>query len=447
MAQVTAAPGSGAVARLIDQAQRLAAWSYRAGLLGNTVIILLVTNFFCRTDSPPRFVLFYFVLPAGVLALLSEGRRKLTGSYVLWAAVIYLAAMLIASLAAPEANFHDVWRQFRISLLIVAFLVALGGLVAARPDFTGRLFLLAGIAAAASAALNVGLYFEYLAPAHRAITAYRLHTMIGMPGYSNATNVSATYAVFFVGATAVLLRGGMSTLPRTLLTAAAAILLAAVLLTQARSALLGAVAGLAVLTPRVSLRSRLVIVGIVFALAAAMTIAPLLQQVLLHRGSSYRLEVWAKFLALIAERPLIGYGSFSPAGITLHTGKFLDQAHNLVLSAWFRGGLVSGLAMAAILLGGIYWARRHHQTTGDAAPLAVMITIAIAGMFDYQLLVTYPTWPWVTFWLPFGLAIGAEMAWRGAQHTGRSPGAMEARRGPASDVAPFSGGGMERDRP
>ena len=43
---------------------------------------------------------------------------------------------------------------------------------------------------------------------------------------------------------------------------------------------------------------------------------------------------------------------------------------------------------------------------------SVMATIAVAGMFDYQLMVTAPTWPWVTFWLPFGLAIGAEMAVR-----------------------------------
>ena len=131
------------------------------------------------------------------------------------------------------------------------------------------------------------------------------------------------------------------------------------------------------------------------------------------RLQPYRLEVWREFLLLIGDGRL-GYGSFSPAGITLHTGKFLDQAHNLVLSAWFRGGLASAPAMVLILVGGIYWSWRHHAATGDAAPLAMMTTIAIAGMFDYQLLVTYPNWPWVTFWLPFGLAAGAEMASRNA---------------------------------
>ena len=37
-----------------------------------------------------------------------------------------------------------------------------------------------------------------------------------------------------------------------------------------------------------------------------------------------------------------------------------------------------------------------------------MTTIVTAAMFDYQLLATYPAWPRVTFWLPFGLSIGAE---------------------------------------
>jgi hypothetical protein len=30
------------------------------------------------------------------------------------------------------------------------------------------------------------------------------------------------------------------------------------------------------------------------------------------------------------------------------------------------------------------------------------------GMFDYNLLITPPDWPWVTFWLPIALAVGAE---------------------------------------
>ena len=86
-----------------------------------------------------------------------------------------------------------------------------------------------------------------------------------------------------------------------------------------------------------------------------------------------------------------------------------------MLSAWFRGGIVGACAMGFILCGGILWARRYWLCHGDVVPLCVMVTIAMAGMFDYQLLVTYPTWPWVTFWLPFGLCVGAEMATRKAQ--------------------------------
>ena len=135
----------------------------------------------------------------------------------------------------------------------------------------------------------------------------------------------------------------------------------------------------------------------------------------MQRGSGYRFEVWTKFLELIGERPLTGYGPFSPIGIKLDSGAFIDQAHNLMLSAWFRGGIVGAAAMAFILFGGIYWGRRYWASTGDVVPLCVMVTIVTAGMFDYQLLVTYPTWPWVTFWVPFGLCIGAEMAWRNAR--------------------------------
>jgi hypothetical protein len=37
---------------------------------------------------------------------------------------------------------------------------------------------------------------------------------------------------------------------------------------------------------------------------------------------------------------------------------------------------------------------------------------------------TYPNWPWVTFWLPFGLAAGAEMALRNLERRRREEAAL-----------------------
>ena len=147
-------------------------------------------------------------------------------------------------------------------------------------------------------------------------------------------------------------------------------------------------------------------------MAAGFVAIPTAREALLGRGTSHRFEVWTKFMSLISERPLIGYGSFSPMGITTDNGVFLDQSHNLVLSAWFRGGIVSALGYGFYPVRWNSWARRYSLWSGDVVPLCVIATIATAGMFGYELFVTYPTWPWVTFWLPFDCA--SAQKWRHA---------------------------------
>jgi hypothetical protein len=347
------------------------------------------------------------------LGLLSPGRRYVVYSSVLVACLIYLVGMDVASLSEVDVSTGQVWRQVRISPLIFAFLMTTGSLVAAFPSYTRWLFLAVGTAAAASAAINIGLYFVYLAPEHiRTLAQVRLLASIGMPEYANSTNISATYAVFFAGVAGTMLYSQVTRLQRAILAVDAAVLFSAVLLTQARSAWLAVLASLVVLMLVASRRIRWTSICVLLVAGVAVFAVPVLRETIFARGDSYRLEIWTRFVEFSWGRPLLGFGSFSPIGVTLKHGRFIDQAHNLVLSAWFRGGLASGLAMAWMLLGSLYWSRRFWSLTGNAVPLSVMTATFTAGMFDYQLMITHPTWPWLTFWLPFGLGIGAEMAWR-----------------------------------
>ena len=107
-----------------------------------------------------------------------------------------------------------------------SFLLIIGSLVAAYPGFTKWFFLFVGIAVAVSAAINIFLYFQYIAPEHfRSILDYRLKSSIGMPAYANATNLSATYAVFFMGMIATVMHGRLPPVPRALLALCAGIML------------------------------------------------------------------------------------------------------------------------------------------------------------------------------------------------------------------------------
>jgi O-antigen ligase len=398
-----------------------AAWVYHRELLKTATLIFLATIFFSQSGSEPRTIFFAALLPLAGIGLLSPARNRLANSFVLWSCLVYLLAMCIASAVQPDAPLDEVWRQFRLSTLVFAFILMVASLVACHPHFLRQLFLFVGIAVAISAAFNIYLFFEHVAPARNMpIEYYRLKSTIGMPSYANSTNLSATYAVFFMGTLAMAARTQLSAPVRSVLALAAAVLFVAVVLTQTRGALVAVTAGMLVLA-LTALRRDVLRGTAAVLLGATCTLAiPAVREALFIRGSGHRFEVWSKFWPLIEQRPFTGYGSFSPLGITLDDGTFLDQAHNLVVSSWFRGGIVSAAAMACILVGGLYWAWRYWQATREITPLCVMVTITTAGMFDYQLLITYPTWPWVTFWLPFGLCSGAEMASRNLRPGGRS---------------------------
>jgi O-antigen ligase len=266
---------------------------------------------------------------------------------------------------------------------------------------------------AASAALNIYFYVS-AAPSPSAVFHFssRLIATIGMPSYTNATNISATYAVFFAGLMAALVQGDLPLLARAPIACAAAVLFVGVVLTDSRSAYVAIASTLLIVSATSSRRVKILVGSALMGLLAFALWRPDFREALLSRGSGRRFIVWNAFWSLIEKKPIFGYGSLDTTTGFTDKGMFLDQAHNLVLSAWFRGGVVSALAMLCILLGGIYWANRYRVATGSLVPLCMIVAIAAAGMFDYQLLTTYPTWPWATFWLPFGLCIGAEMATR-----------------------------------
>jgi O-Antigen ligase len=392
--------------------KQTALWTFEHRMLAVAHIAFLALIFFPDGDRISRTAGLPFLLLMAGLGLISPGRRSLTYSNVLLACAVYLLALLGASLADADASWAAIWREFRISTLILMFVAITGSLVSAFPSFPRWLFLGVGTIAALAAAANIYLFFEYLVPAEGvSLSEIRLLASIGMPEYANSTNISATYAVMLAGVVATL-TAWPPLWQRALLMVDATVLGAGVLLTQARSAYVAMLMVFAVLLTTSARRYRYLALG-TLAVACVVTFAfPVAREVVFARGESFRLEVWSKFADLIMQRPWLGYGPFDPTTIVVGDGYILDQAHNLVLSAWFRGGIAGAVAMAFIICGGIVWSHRHWTETGSPIPLAVMTAIATAGMFDYQLLVTYPTWPWPTFWLPFGLSIGAEMASR-----------------------------------
>jgi O-antigen ligase len=166
-----------------------------------------------------------------------------------------------------------------------------------------------------------------------------------------------------------------------------------------------------------SRRVLLVTLAGIVALAAVIVIYPPALDALLARGGSYRVATWLRYLAFAWEHPLVGTGLNQRLWLTVD-GAELHHAHNMLISALVRGGLIGLAGMAAMLAGGLYYAWRHAVRSGNPVIFGMILALAVAGTFDYDLILTRMDWMWLTFWLPIGLAAGGELYVRGLSPAG-----------------------------
>ena len=392
------------------------------GMLCRRYDLLLIAYTVClaaivltNDRDAPRTIYFIAVLPIAILVGLAFARRVLTTSIVFWAVAAYLLAIGLGSLLAMDVPQNQISRHFRLIPLILTYLMVVGFL-AADPKSLKRLLLVSGAVVAASALINMVAYIGYSGKlCSHLVSSARMCSVLGMPDYPNSTNISAPYALYAVGAVAALTYGELSRLERVVFAASAAILMAAMVLTEARSGLVAAMSGFAVLAATGPRWCRFALCALVAASVVALAASPYLYGTLIGRGTSYRPELWSRYLSMGFEHPLIGHGIIGNIDQRMHDGHVVIQPHNLVLSAFVRGGIVGALAMATAIGGSLYGAVRYWLKTRRGIPLALIVTMFGYGMFDYQLLATYPTWPWITFWFPLGVCVGIETMMRSPQ--------------------------------
>lgn len=375
-------------------------------------------------ELAPRLLNLIF-FPVGLLLLLTTFRvnwrqsRTLevsmrlvfTFSVIIAAAFVYLLTMNLSSWKQPGVVLREVDRQWLFAGQIILFMVCIAFAIRTWPKFLPRFVTAFSTLVAASALYNMAVHISAITDLSH-LPSLRLINSLGMPGYTNATNISVTYSLLFVASAAIIVDSRLPRLMRLWLVPVALILLTAVALTQSRSAYFGIIVGMMIVlwtAPHAFRRAALIsfFAGIVLG-AIALLMLSQTRSVVAERGMSYRPEIWKIYADKALQKPLLGYGGLSNIDIRLGNNVVIDQPHNLVLSSQIRGGIFCMLAMITMLVGSLYWSARFLKLRGEVIPLAMIATIATTGMFDYNLLITPATWPWVTFWLPFAICAGAE---------------------------------------
>lgn len=301
-------------------------------------------------------------------------------------------------------------------MYLVALVARRGG--AALMPFLLALVLACGI----SAAINAGLF---LAGDPRAVGVEdpRLIPVVGVVRHQWPTTISATYALMLVAAFALAAAPGARRSVRVAAALAGLATAAALALTETRSGYLAALAGVLAVSAILSRRMMLATLAVAAVGVAAVLLYPPALEAILARGGSYRIGAWLSYLDFAFENPLVGTGLTRRLWLTVE-GIELHHAHSMLISSMVRGGLIGLAGMGLMLFGGLFYAwRRAMADKGSAAIFGMMVALVVVGLFDYDLILTPTDWMWLTFWMPVGLAAGAELAVR----QGRPSAAATAR--------------------
>lgn len=184
-----------------------------------------------------------------------------------------------------------------------------------------------------------------------------------------------------------------------------------------------------------SVRNRTLVVAVVALLGAAAAAFLLFGSNVTERlgnveqSGSVRLALYEQVLALISERPLLGFGggTFELAFPLIHTlpvspDLFWDKAHNTYLSLWAELGLVAGslIPLCLILTAGkilVSLFRGTGSWTAQTIALSALIVGAVHSLVDFSLEIQANT-----FMLLALLAIGFASAYGGSlqQQKGRA---------------------------
>jgi O-Antigen ligase len=378
--------------RLVDGHPALF-WSYAA------VIVLIL---FWNGPALPRDAYCLVVLPIWAMCgapFLAAALR----SPIFWSAAAYCVALAVASLGEPGTSPFLVGTHLGRSLQVLSFVVISAHV--ARTDLA-RMVLVLAVAVAASILLNLPLKYGS-EPLFFGAGFNRFTAQWGTWGYGNSTNIGGSFAVACAAAVALLVSAPLLRLHRAALVASGAVILVGLMLTLARGALLAFAAGvLVVLLIRPSRAYRIWIgaaaAAIIVGVIAYSTLFPLLE------GRGLRLEIWRLFLSHAVERPF-GHGLWNDTeSIVLPSGLSAPHAHNILLAAQYRGGIPALIALAATWAFALRASFRAAATDRSPVPLCIIVTAFAACMLDYEIIPASPAWPWLMFWLPLGICLGAE---------------------------------------
>ena len=388
-------------------------------LVAALVPILTLPHLFFYFDVTPKVTALLIGAAAACCAfgtnagLLAEFAGTRPGRRLI-AALTTLAVTLVISTATSTNKALSVsggnWRRFG---LVTQLAVLVFVLLAAAHISLGRIRLLPTLRTIAATGLVISGYtfvqyfgIDPLMPAAAYHVGEGFWTIVRPPGTIGHANYLGTYLIFVVFLGGSLFWQEQSRFWRFLGLAAAVAASFAIVLTGARSAILGAAAGAAFLLIRVKpqVRQMIAAAGMFLAVLAIFYYSPLGQK-LRSRTRWYRedpiggarLMLWRDSLAMWRDHPVVGWGPETyatefPQYQSLELARaypdyYHESPHNIFLDELTTKGAVGFLAFAAFA-GLAVWACVGKSRLEEQAVAAAFVAALVSCAFNVFVLTT-----------------------------------------------------------
>lgn len=354
-------------------AQRLLWWGY----------FIFVAGYFLLPQAPDHYRVYYVAVLLPVLWLARRSHRLLADNPLYWLVLAYVVYIAASALWSPTVTALGSIDMAWHALLVISFTLASGWL--ARTDQLRLWTLLEAVSvlAAAAGAVSAVVFYQ-----HHPFPISRLEPLSRV---NNPVLAGCTYGLFFLIAMNAAVRP--TTHSRAIAFGCVAlVLLAVVLMTQSRTALIALAAAAAMLA---GLRSRWLL-AIACGVIALFALVPGLWP-LVDRGIPYRPEIWRSVIHGMDGHWLFGKGSLTPTAVTIGARSF-PHAHSSYLATLRDGGLFGLALFAAMLVTALATAVRSYRERPQLLALLVFAFLCVTP--DSDRLLSRPKEYWLFFWLP-----------------------------------------------
>jgi O-antigen ligase len=339
--------------------------------------------------------LYYFLVFPSVLLLSGELVKCYRGNTLSILLLLYTGYMVTSVLWSPHFVTAAAGSAIWYSVCVLSFVFISGYLWIRHPQRMqtwGRHALwLAGGAALVSIAAWIFLH-------HDALLETRLEPLGVMHQLNRAP---CGYGVFFLLCVHFFLEE-RERKQRLWYCVLGIILLALILFTQSRGALIAACIGTLVLAGHRVLGSVAVALAASWGILAANP-ATWEQRVM---TLSFRPGIWKQILDDMSGHWWFGHGYASDSTVAAY-GTVFDHAHNSYLATLRDGGIVGLALLIAMLMVGLWWAWRLYRHHGQRLQLALLLYGMTCISTDFDRLLIHPKELWLFFWLPVSLVMAS----------------------------------------